>query len=243
MEKDRETLKNELFDTLDALYKKYKLPKQNINNLEWNAFLNVTYDHFLEHDKLDEYEYAINLLLRRALYFSQLDKCGEFNVNHLKKSLVDLPVYNIYNNEIDLMRNEIDEQSNKKDYQIRLKEILYQAIEDECKADNIKKPDFISEEEWFIAFDVLEAHYLANNMMDKYLYNMYWFVRVATAYAATYQEDDVAKLFSEVIISSGRLDNIENVMRYREGIAISEEFKEKIKNYQASKQGKKYVKQ
>ncbi len=243
MEKDRETLQNEIIDTLDDLYKKYKLPPQKISNLEWNAFFDVTYEHFLKRNKTDEYEYALNLLIRRALYFAQLDKCGEFNINHLKKSLVDLPVYNIYSSEIDLMRNEIDEKSNDSDLKIKLRTILNQAINDECKSKpHIPAPDFISEDEWFVLFDVLEAHYIANDMMDKYLRNMYWYVRQITYWAEVYK-DDIAKLFAYVNSSDVILDSFENVIRYREGRAIEEEIKEKLDKLHAAKQGKKYVKQ
>ena len=63
-----------------------------------------------------------------------------------------------------------------------LKKILDKAIEDEINnrkeienyAITAKK---ITEEEYFILFDVLEAHYLANYIMNQYSDDMYWLVR------------------------------------------------------------------
>ena len=107
-----------------------------------------------------------------------------------------------------------------------LKKVLDQAIADECIERRIDAPN-IKEEEWFAALDVLEAHYLANNMMDKYLEFVYWYVRVVTNYADGC--NDLANLFGDVYISSGRLDNIENVKRFEEGEAFREEVTEKLK--------------
>ena len=110
-----------------------------------------------------------------------------------------------------------------------LKNVLYQAIQDECKIMNIKAPDYISEDEWFVAFDVFEAHYLANNMMDKYLYFIYWFVRVVTLFATDNYKDRVSDLFKYVYTYSALLEGIGGGIRLYEGKAICSEIEEKIK--------------
>ncbi len=112
-----------------------------------------------------------------------------------------------------------------------IKEIIQKGIDDECKENKVSKPDYISFNEWLIAFDVFEAHFLVYNMMDKYQNFMYWYVRLVTYYAEEYDSKQLSELFTRVCMSSGRLDNVENTIRFYDGAAICSEIDEKIKKY------------
>ena len=63
----------------------------------------------------------------------------------------------------------------------KMKRLLDRAIEHELKYRKI--PNYeeatkrITENDYMAFFDVLEAHHMANNIMEDYLYNMYHYVR------------------------------------------------------------------
>ena len=80
-------------------------------------------------------------------------------------------------------------------------------------------------------------------MIDKYLDFMYWYVRICTYYADCYDKDHISELFARVCCGSGRLDNIENVLRFREGETICLEIDEKLKMIRKCKKEKKYIRQ
>ena len=111
----------------------------------------------------------------------------------------------------------------------KLVNILNLGIKDECEALNIKAPDYISKKDWLTVSDIIEKCYIANNKMDIYLDFIYWYVRTVILFAESYNKNSIDDLFYNVFTSSGALDNIDNVIRYREGHTFLEEVRRRIK--------------
>ena len=105
----KEIIKTSLLNTINDFYKEYKLPPMNIKDNEWNKLLDVVEAHFLVHQIMNDYEIALNIIIRRALYFAQRNGDEEFNVEHLKLALQDLVAFHIYNDEIKAMQDEMDD--------------------------------------------------------------------------------------------------------------------------------------
>jgi hypothetical protein len=103
----------DIFKTIDDFYKEYKLPPMAVTEEEWNNYFDVIKTHFIDHGIMDQYEYALNILIRRAFYFSQMDIAEEFTMDYLKKALSDLIVYKIYSKEIEEMQEELNEKVKK----------------------------------------------------------------------------------------------------------------------------------
>ena len=110
---DKEKIRTEIFKIINRFYLEYKLPPMNITDSEWDTFLDVIESHFLAHNNIDEYEYAINILIRRALNFASINSEKEFTINHLLKALQDLSVFYISEDEIIAMKEEIYEKVKK----------------------------------------------------------------------------------------------------------------------------------
>ena len=111
--KTNEIIKWELLETINGFYKEYPLPPMNISDSEWDKLFDIVEAHLLVHRKLKDFEYAINMIARRALYFAQ--RCGdeEFNITHLSRALQDLSAYYIPSDEIKAMQEELLEKENK----------------------------------------------------------------------------------------------------------------------------------
>lgn len=233
--------KEEARRVLEEKYKRYKkLPPENITDEEWNVFFDVLRDHLNKKDIMNDYINAIHVIMERALFYASVKQSKDFNINHLTRALEELVAFNIFRDEIRDMKKEVNSylDPNSKEYAMR--KLVEKAMNKECEMMHLKKPDYISIKDWLTALDILEAHYMANDMMKNYLTNMYWFVRTVTFYATPFDRDNIAGLFSKVNGSTGILNNYDNYMRFREGDAISEEFEEKIGKHR--KKEKKIVK-
>ncbi len=101
-------IKEDIFKTIDGFYKEYKLPPMAVTDEEWDKYFHVIESHFIAHDIMDDYIHALNILIRRAFYFSQMDKAEEFTLDYLKKALSDLIAFKIYSNEIEIMKEELN---------------------------------------------------------------------------------------------------------------------------------------
>ena len=111
MENNKEKIKEELKETIDRFYKEYpNLPPSYITDVELDALLDVVEAHFLVHTIMDQYQHALNIIIRRALYFSQVNGAEEFNIDHLVRALCDLHVFNIPSDEIKAMQEEVTEE-------------------------------------------------------------------------------------------------------------------------------------
>lgn len=77
----------------------------NLSEKEWYAFFYVIESHFLANDIMSDYEHALNIIVRRAVYYARLEK--ELNIEALVKSLSDLLAFNIETKEIKAMQEEI----------------------------------------------------------------------------------------------------------------------------------------
>lgn len=116
-----------------------------------------------------------------------------------------------------------------------LKELLYETIENECQKQKIVKPDFIREDEWFTAFEVIEAHYLANNIMDNYLKDLSNYIREVIIWTDVEPEWDAS-----TILAGSSAQGVLSVEDKEELCAIAEEILDRtMKLSQKSKQLKK----
>ncbi len=106
-------IKEDVFKAIDELYNTYDLPPQNISDKEWNAFFYVIESHFLANNIIGELNNAVNVIIRHALYYAQTSNAEEFTVEHLKKALSDLSVYNIYSAQVSVMQDEINTFANR----------------------------------------------------------------------------------------------------------------------------------
>ena len=113
MENNEGNVKEALFNTISELYKEYHLPEQSISDKEWQALLYVLESHFLAHNMINDYQHALNIIVRRGLYYAQVNGNKEFNITHLKRALTDLSAFNIPSDEIKAIEEELDERLNK----------------------------------------------------------------------------------------------------------------------------------
>ena len=90
-------------ETIDEFYQKYKLPENVITKGEWNAF----YDALSNHLKKEDFESALNIIIRRAFNLSLLNNSDKFTLYHLILALQDLQVFNVKTDEIELIKSEI----------------------------------------------------------------------------------------------------------------------------------------
>lgn len=108
MKNNYNEIHDEIFKVIDELYSKYNLPINVVTDNEWAAFFYVIESHFLANGIIKDYNHALNIIIRRALYYVQVNNAKEFNVEYLKKALIDLIAFNISANEIEIMKNELD---------------------------------------------------------------------------------------------------------------------------------------
>ena len=113
MENNKESIKEELLGVIDRLYKEYKIPPMLVSNEELDDLLYVVETHFLVHDKMKEYRHAMNIIIRRALYYASVENRDGFIVNHLAMALNDLSAFNIPSDEIKAMQEELFSRSFK----------------------------------------------------------------------------------------------------------------------------------
>ena len=85
-----------------------------------------------------------------------------------------------------------------------LKITLHQAIANELTERRLKDYDVIAkritEEEYFIFFEVMESHYLANGIMNLYLEDMYWKVKDIMQYLYYNQDMTNAEVMANVFV-------------------------------------------
>ena len=232
---DKKSLKKEIRNYIDKCYQEHNLPKETISEDNWNIFYDVIEIHFKEHHIEDQYETAINYLVRRALYFAALDKTT-FSVEHLIKVLKDLIAYNIYSDEIEEMKYEIlDKISKNVEVKLdelkekRLQDIITNAIKDGVENEgnpSLKFENPISLNDWFTAFDVIETHYKANGKMNFYYVELYYYVR-AVITKAIYKKD--SSDYIDLLSSPFAVSHCYSIWDDDELEAISKEINEKIK--------------
>ena len=58
---------------------------------------------------MEDYIHALNIMIRRGLYFAQINKDPEFTINNLIHALSDLIAFKIYSDEIKSMKEEVIE--------------------------------------------------------------------------------------------------------------------------------------
>lgn len=96
----------DVYKIIDKLYSEYKIPEMAITSGEWQAFLD-NLNECLTKNKSDELEVAVNILIRRALYYATFDNSDRVTLYHLVKSLSDLVVFNIQQKDIVELGNKI----------------------------------------------------------------------------------------------------------------------------------------
>ena len=107
MENSKETIKNEILNVIDRYYRDYKLPPNSINDEELDNLLDVVEAHFLVHNKMNEYRNALNIIIRKALYYSTVENRDAFVIHHLAMALNDLSAFLIPSDEIKAMQEEL----------------------------------------------------------------------------------------------------------------------------------------
>lgn len=113
MKKNIKAIKQELLETINDLYIEYKLPPMNISDKEWDLYLHVVESHFMAHNNMDDFIHALNILIRRGLYFAQMNKDEEFTIHNLVKALPDLIAFKMYSDETKTMKEEVTEKVKK----------------------------------------------------------------------------------------------------------------------------------
>ena len=103
--RNKEEIKNEIYNLFNRLCKEYNIGYINISDDELNKFLDVMQKHFYNYGDMKEYIYAINVVVRRAPCFAI--GCEELNIEHIKRALNDLHAYSIPVAEIEEMCNEL----------------------------------------------------------------------------------------------------------------------------------------
>ena len=99
--------KEEIEGVIKEYYKKYKLPKENISNNEWNTLYDVLEKHFSKKNIMHDYNTALNIIVRKALYYASFKDETEFSMKHILRALEDLVAFKIYETEINEIRKEI----------------------------------------------------------------------------------------------------------------------------------------
>lgn len=234
---NEDSIKTRLLNTIDNFYKTCKLPPMDVSEKEWNNYLNIIEAHFLNHNKMDEFEHALNILIRRGLYFAKMRGDESFNINHLIKAVDDLCAFNIYSEEREKIKEEIKTACCKDiDNTQNIHSLLYQTITDECKKSDIKNPN-ISENDWLIAFDVIKTHYLANNIMNYYQSDLKYYIASVICWANVKKDNSNKQLYGFAI------DSLYHIVDSIELGSIAEEIEERINKLQNNKNNKKYIKQ
>lgn len=114
MNNNIEEIKEELLNTINGFYEIYTIPPMIISDKEWDTFLYVVESHFMAHNIINDYVHALNIMVRHALYFAQMENAPNFTIKHLIKSLNDLVAFKIYSDEISSMKEEVLELGKKK---------------------------------------------------------------------------------------------------------------------------------
>lgn len=185
----KDITKEEIKGVIEEYYRKYKLPRENISNEEWNVLYNVLEQHFIKKDIMNDYNSALNIVVRKALYYASFINESEFSMKHILRALEDLVAFKIYETEINEIRKEIKNSLISKEDKLR--EILNKELE-EARKKNLIIPN-ITEDEWFTAFDVIEAHFLANDLINWYYIEIEVYINNVIIFANTpkHQNDDV----------------------------------------------------
>ena len=94
--------KEELLKVIDKYYQEYKLPEFRMSDGDMDAFLNILANHFP--NKVADIVYVI---LRKAFNIAMLNNDGYFTLYYIIVSLSELAVFNVSNDEINIIKQEI----------------------------------------------------------------------------------------------------------------------------------------
>ena len=229
MEKSKERM--EIERVIENYYDSYNLPPIKITEKEWSAFYSVLEDHFNKKGISDQYIHALNIIIRKALFYASFKGEDAFTINHLLKALEDLIAFNIYSKERDEIKTEIlntsyekpvNKETNKEDELITL---LNSAIKEELEEDKVSKELTITQEEWLTAFKVIEAHYIANNKMDHYLTDLKFYIKNVVYWSNWYDDIENASLLCGFAI-----DSLYAIIDTEELVSIADEIYQAVKN-------------
>ena len=107
MENNKEMIKEEILSVIERAYKEHKLPPMSISDEEIDDLMYVVESNFLVHNKMNEYRNAMNIIIRKALYYATVDNRDAFIINHLAMALNDLSAFSIPSDEIKAMQEEL----------------------------------------------------------------------------------------------------------------------------------------
>ena len=97
----------EIEGVIEKYYEKFNLPPENISENVWDAFYDILAKHFKRKGIINEYLNALNIIIRRALFYASFKENKTFNITHLLKAIDDLCAFNIYEKERNKIKNEL----------------------------------------------------------------------------------------------------------------------------------------
>ena len=112
MENSKKLIKEELLNTINEFYEKYPyLPPMYLTDKDFDILLDVVEAYFLVHNIMDQYNHALNIIIRRAVYLAATNDKDGFIINHLSMALNDLSIFNLSIEEIKAMQSELFQRS------------------------------------------------------------------------------------------------------------------------------------
>ena len=117
MENNKEEIIKRFMATVDDFYNRYPLAENMMSDGDWNALYDVLSNHLKEND----FEPALNILIRRAFNMSLFANADNFTLYYIILALKDLCAFNIKPDEIETIKNEIMFQSLKSRVKVKSK--------------------------------------------------------------------------------------------------------------------------
>ena len=231
MEKSAE--RKEIEGVIEGYYKDPNiwLPPMNITEEEWDAFYSVIEKHFNRKGIPDQYIHALHVVIQMALFYARPRSTKYFTIEHLFKGIKGLEAFKIYSAEreeiIEEIKDSIYVKKEDKDQDEEINNLLLKTLKEASEKEEIDVPD-IPHEAWLKAFDVIKAHYMANNIMKYYLRDLEYYIENAVKWTKSYDDlDHILALFA--------VDTLYAITDSDELASISNEISERIKGYSYKK--------
>lgn len=227
MEKSAE--RKEIEGVIEEYYKDPNiwLPPMNITEKEWDAFYSVIEKHFNRKGIPDQYIHALRVIIQMALFYARPRSTEYFTIEHLFKGIKGLEAFKIYSAEQEEIIEEIKDSIYVKKEDIdpneAINNLLLKTLKEVSEKEEIEVPD-IPREAWLKAFDIIKAHYMANNIMKYYLRDLKYYIEDAVKWTKSYDDlDHILALYP--------VDTLYAITDSDELVSISNEISERIKGY------------
>lgn len=230
---DKSAERKEIEGVIEGYYKDPNiwLPPMNITEEEWDAFYTIIEKHFKRKGIQDQYIHALHVVIQMALFYARPRTTKYFTLEHLFKGIKGLEAFKIYSAEreeiIEEIKDSIYVRKEDKDPNDEIKNFLKMNVQEACKKEKIDEPD-IPLEAWLKAFDVIKAHYMANNIMKYYFRDLEFYIEDAVSWSKSCDDlDHILALYA--------VDTLYAIPDTDELVSISNEISERIKDHSYKK--------